>query len=144
MSLLPRTTLHSDSEHVKPLVFWTGVILASRKKFCAWYPPRKFTSCEISNQTTYISKLCFFIFKVLKHITPKSFDSIAKAFNIVNALEFLYGHVCKNNSRRLLLNVCRTRGKKTSIFRFRLQQTNEGLPFLFFLCSKQTEVLVFC
>jgi hypothetical protein len=31
------------------------------------------------------------------------------------------------------------RGKQTSVFRFRLQQTNGSLPFLFSVC-KQTEV----
>jgi hypothetical protein len=31
-------------------------------------------------------------------------------------------------------------GKKSYAFRFRLQQTNGGLPFPFSVCSKQTEV----
>jgi hypothetical protein len=31
-------------------------------------------------------------------------------------------------------------GKQTSVFRFRLQQTNGSLPFPFSVCSKQTEV----
>jgi hypothetical protein len=35
-------------------------------------------------------------------------------------------------------------GKQTSVFRFRLQQTNASLPFPFSVCSKQTEVAVFC
>ncbi len=30
--------------------------------------------------------------------------------------------------------------KQTSVFHFRLQQTNEILPFPFFVCSKQTEI----
>jgi hypothetical protein len=34
-------------------------------------------------------------------------------------------------------------GKQTSVFRFRLQLTNESLPFPFYVCRKQTEVAVF-
>jgi hypothetical protein len=34
-------------------------------------------------------------------------------------------------------------GKQTSVFRFRLQQTKESLPFPFSVCRKQTEVAVF-
>jgi hypothetical protein len=33
-------------------------------------------------------------------------------------------------------------GKQTSIFWFRLQQTNGSFPFPFPVCSKQTEVAV--
>jgi hypothetical protein len=33
-------------------------------------------------------------------------------------------------------------GKQTSIFRFCFQQSNRSLPFLTFVCSKQTEVAV--
>jgi hypothetical protein len=34
--------------------------------------------------------------------------------------------------------------KQTSVFRFRLQQTNGSLPFLFYFCRKQMGVAVFC
>ncbi len=34
-------------------------------------------------------------------------------------------------------------GKQTSVFCFRLQQTNESFPFLFSVCYKQTEIAVF-
>jgi hypothetical protein len=34
------------------------------------------------------------------------------------------------------------RGKHTSIFRFRFQQSNRSLPFPTFVSSKQTEVAV--
>jgi hypothetical protein len=34
-------------------------------------------------------------------------------------------------------------GKQTSDFRFRLQQTEESLPFQCFICSMQTEVAIF-
>jgi hypothetical protein len=34
-------------------------------------------------------------------------------------------------------------GKQTSVLRFRSQQTNGILPFLFSVCSKQMEVTVF-
>jgi hypothetical protein len=33
-------------------------------------------------------------------------------------------------------------GQQTSVFHFRLKQTNENLLFLFSVCSKQTEVTV--
>jgi hypothetical protein len=33
--------------------------------------------------------------------------------------------------------------EKTSVFRFRLQQTNRSLPIPFPICSKETEVAVF-
>jgi hypothetical protein len=33
-------------------------------------------------------------------------------------------------------------GKQTFVFRFRLQQTKESLPFPFSICSKQTEAAV--
>jgi hypothetical protein len=35
-------------------------------------------------------------------------------------------------------------GKQTSVFRFCLQQRHESLPFPFSVCSKQTEVAIFC
>jgi hypothetical protein len=35
-------------------------------------------------------------------------------------------------------------GKRTPIFRFCLQQTSGSLPFMFSVCSKQTEIAVFC
>jgi hypothetical protein len=35
-------------------------------------------------------------------------------------------------------------GKQTSVFHFRLQQTNGNLPFPFSICSKQTEIAVYC
>jgi hypothetical protein len=34
-------------------------------------------------------------------------------------------------------------GKQTSVFLFRLQQTNRGLLFSFSVCSTQTEVAVY-
>jgi hypothetical protein len=34
-------------------------------------------------------------------------------------------------------------GKENSAFRSRLQQTNGSLPFLFSICSKQTDVAVY-
>jgi hypothetical protein len=34
-------------------------------------------------------------------------------------------------------------GEQTSVFHFRLQQTNGSLPFQFSICRKQTEVAVF-
>jgi hypothetical protein len=34
-------------------------------------------------------------------------------------------------------------GKQTSVSAFHLQETNRGLPFLFAICNKQTEVAVF-
>jgi hypothetical protein len=35
-------------------------------------------------------------------------------------------------------------GKQTSVFNFRLLQTNGSLPFPFLICSEQTEIAVFC
>jgi hypothetical protein len=34
-------------------------------------------------------------------------------------------------------------GKQTSVFRFRLQQTNGSFPFMFSVCSRQMEIAVF-
>jgi hypothetical protein len=33
--------------------------------------------------------------------------------------------------------------KQTSVFRFRLQETNGNLPLPFSVCSEQTEIVVF-
>jgi hypothetical protein len=35
-------------------------------------------------------------------------------------------------------------GKQNSVFRFSLQQTKGSLLFLFSVCSRQTEIAVFC
>jgi hypothetical protein len=68
------------------------------------------------------------------------------SFNVFLELLFRahYSHSCNIEHRRLLKHqfiVCRPRLKQTSVFR--LQKTNGSLPFLFSVCSKQTELAIF-
>jgi hypothetical protein len=39
---------------------------------------------------------------------------------------------------------CADQGKQTFVFLLRFQQTNIRLPFPLSVCSKQTEVIIFC
>jgi hypothetical protein len=39
---------------------------------------------------------------------------------------------------------CADKGKQTTVFLLRFQQTNRSLPFSLSVCSKQTEGIIFC
>jgi hypothetical protein len=56
---------------------------------------------------------------------------------------YIDGHICETAIVNYRLSFA-DQGKKTSVLSFRFQQTNGRLPFPFYVCSKQTEVVIFC
>jgi prepilin-type processing-associated H-X9-DG protein len=81
----------------------------------------------------------------LPQADPISLRSQAKPRSHVghNNILFIDGHVYWDSNCWLPFIFCWPR-KKTSIFCFHLHQTNGSLLFPFYICSKHTEVAVFC